>query len=428
MAQHQARRVAKQRRRQQRQGRSNGGDRRAEIPERDGVDPIDVALDALRDLAMTIAHRQPIGEQRRRAVAVWQQAPNAATVAADALLRGLLRTTRNGHWTVNDLVECGRRRLDRDARELMAEAMWHDRHSAGVTGAWRAEVEALLAEPRRDPGVPWFAAFAGERGWTVEQSLDVLVGVVAEVSVWPDLRATTDARNSRLNAADTAMLAKVRALLAKAESTEFEHEAEAFTAKAQSLMARHAIDRAMLADASSPTDVVVTRVWLDAPYVVAKASLYVTVGAANRCRVVLAEAFGFLTIVGEAGDLRATTLLAASLQVQAVRAMTSLGSRVRANGTSATRSFRQTFLTAYAERIGERLTAVSDAVVDEVGSGALVPVLAARVRRVDDRFDELFPALQTRTVQAFDDDGWRAGRAAADLVHLTVGEALDAAS
>jgi hypothetical protein len=38
----------------------------------------------------------------------------------------------------------------------------------------------------------------------------------------------------------------VRALLAKAESTTYPEEADALTAKAQELMARHSIDRAML--------------------------------------------------------------------------------------------------------------------------------------------------------------------------------------
>ena len=41
-------------------------------------------------------------------------------------------------------------------------------------------------------------------------------------------------------------VSKVQALIAKAESTEFPDEAEAFMAKAQELMTRHAIDLAML--------------------------------------------------------------------------------------------------------------------------------------------------------------------------------------
>lgn len=38
----------------------------------------------------------------------------------------------------------------------------------------------------------------------------------------------------------------MRGLLAKAEATEFEQEAEALTAKAQQLIARHAVDGALL--------------------------------------------------------------------------------------------------------------------------------------------------------------------------------------
>ena len=41
-------------------------------------------------------------------------------------------------------------------------------------------------------------------------------------------------------------MAKIRALLAKAEGTEYAAEAEALTAKAQDLMTRHAIDEALL--------------------------------------------------------------------------------------------------------------------------------------------------------------------------------------
>ena len=43
------------------------------------------------------------------------------------------------------------------------------------------------------------------------------------------------------------MLDKVRALLAKAESTEFPEEAGALTSRAQQLMARYSIDHALLA-------------------------------------------------------------------------------------------------------------------------------------------------------------------------------------
>ncbi|MDP9441581.1 MAG: DUF2786 domain-containing protein, partial [Actinomycetota bacterium] len=52
---------------------------------------------------------------------------------------------------------------------------------------------------------------------------------------------------------DDRILSRVRALLAKAESTEFAPEAEAFTEKAQELMARYAIDDPVLSRGLSPT-------------------------------------------------------------------------------------------------------------------------------------------------------------------------------
>ena len=55
-------------------------------------------------------------------------------------------------------------------------------------------------------------------------------------------RAAAGARARRPQGADPKITERVRALLAKAESTTFPDEAEAFTAKAQELIAQHAID------------------------------------------------------------------------------------------------------------------------------------------------------------------------------------------
>ena len=54
-----------------------------------------------------------------------------------------------------------------------------------------------------------------------------------------------------MHEATDAVLARIRQLLAKAESTTFEAEALAFTAKAQELMTRHAIDAALVHDTAA---------------------------------------------------------------------------------------------------------------------------------------------------------------------------------
>lgn len=58
----------------------------------------------------------------------------------------------------------------------------------------------------------------------------------------------------------------MRALLAKAESTEFPQEAEALTARAQEMMARHSIDLALLEqDPEEPEAAAARRLPVDSP-------------------------------------------------------------------------------------------------------------------------------------------------------------------
>lgn len=197
-------------------------------------------------------------------------------------------------------------------------------------------------------------------------------------------------------------LARVRALLAKAESTEFDEEADALTAKAQELITRYALDhllaRATRSDhGASP---VVRRIWLDAPYVLPKAMLVNEVAGANRCQSACSESLGFCTVVGDAGDLDAVELLTTSLLVQAEAAMRRYGRRADGSRTSRTRSFRRSFLIAYASRIGDRLRVATEAATD-----------ASTV--------DLLPVHTTRKAATFSNSaGYVAGLAAADLAQL----------
>ncbi|MEU8138308.1 DUF2786 domain-containing protein [Streptodolium elevatio] len=241
------------------------------------------------------------------------------------------------------------------------------------------------------------------------------------------------------------MLGRIRALLAKAESTEFPEEAEALSAKAQELMARHSIDEALLAAGPGagpgvrPTAV---RVGVDAPYDEAKAMLLDAVAEANRCRTVWSPDFGFSTVIGFDTDVDAVELLYTSLLVQATAAMTRAGGRSRGGrNRSGSRDFRQSFLIAYAGRIGERLSAAAlraereaareaaagagagrvdaDGAASPAGSDdALLPVLAARDVAVREAAEEMFPNLTTHRVRIRDEEGWIHGKAAADRARL----------
>jgi hypothetical protein len=163
--------------------------------------------------------------------------------------------------------------------------------------------------------------------------------------------------------------------------------------------------------------------------VLAKASLVDGVGRANRCRTVVTEALGFCTVVGQPADLAAVDLLVTSLLLQAESAVRRLGRQTDLSGTSRTRSFRQSFLVAYAGRIGERLTAATASAVEETGqAGALVPVLRRRAEQIDAAFEAMFPELVTKRTRIGNARGWAAGRAAADVASLDTGAHLTAAT
>ena len=144
---------------------------------------------------------------------------------------------------------------------------------------------------------------------------------------------------------------RIRGLLSKAESSDFAEEADAFMAKAQELMTRYCIDRTMVnADAGGhdPPQVEARRVWLEDPYLEAKALLLANVASANRCRAVVDPEFGYSTLVGHAEDVDATDLLFTSLLVQATRRITALGNDPALGRRSRKPSYRRSFLVAYA--------------------------------------------------------------------------------
>lgn len=232
---------------------------------------------------------------------------------------------------------------------------------------------------------------------------------------------------ARMTMADAAVLAKIRALLAKAESTTFPPEAEALSAKAQELMARHRIDQVLVDGGRGSGEPVGRRISLDAPYAEAKFRLLASVATANRCRAILLSGLGCAEVIGFANDLDMTELLHTSLLVQATRALTAAGPQTDARGRSRTRSFRLSFLVAYAWRVGERLqeaSASAEAEIDADRGGNLLPVLARRDALVDAAVTLAFPRTTRLRTSISNGAGWAAGAAAAELADLGVGERL----
>jgi hypothetical protein len=304
--------------------------------------------------------------------------------------------------------------------------------AAVIDDRWAAQLASL------ETGVWWggdadyleaHRAFTADLTEVIAAGLDVL-HLLQHLSALPrlcPLPGAARAGASRLPGdADERVLGKIRALLAKAESTEFPDEAEALSARAQELMAKYSIDRALLAaKAGNKEEPGGRRLMIDNPYEQPKASLLQTIATANRCRTVWLKALGMSTVIGFPGDLDAVELMFTSLLVQANSAMLREGAKRDAYGRSRTRAFRQSFLVSYAIRIGERLAEASghveQAAAAESPGQNLLPVLAARHQAVDDAVDDLFgDSLINRgsSTRATDSEGWYSGRAAADLASL----------
>jgi hypothetical protein len=350
--------------------------------------------------------------------------------AADVAVSGAVRGAWEAGWLPVDVVEIARRKLAEPAAVFVAEAIVIEARqypSIMVHPRWRASHDAATAAV--DAGVAsrhmrsWSGRH-GSRSASLTMALEVLALLLSLPVLQRLLPLPGESRHSVASASevDEKALAKVRALLAKAESTEFADEAEALTAKAQELVSRYSLHQAVLDhDRGRAPQVAGRRLWIEAPYAAPKAHLVQTVAQANRCRAVWSENLGFVTVVGGETELDLVELLATSLMVQASRAMLAAGRDVGRRGTSRTRSFRQSFLIAYAARIGERLaTASSTAAAEMSVDDRLLPVLAARSRAADDLVATLFPQLVHRPMSVSNAAGWGAGRAAADQAQLNV--------
>ncbi|MBZ3907036.1 DUF2786 domain-containing protein [Streptomyces griseiscabiei] len=355
----------------------------------------------------------------------------AADPAADAELarrgREFVAGAWRRHWQPADVVRFTRRELEDEHVHLLARLVVaeHEERRAPAGPRWTAQLDEVRELADAHPS-------RADRFTHATTALE-LYRLLLRLPTLEPLDRPRDPGPATRNHPESRMLGRIRALLAKAEATGFPEEAEALSAKAQELMARHSIDEALLAartpGANAPG---ACRIGVDAPYETAKAVLLDAVARANRCEAVWNEALGFSTVVGFEADLEVVELLYTSLLVQATTAMTKAEAAQRKGGRKRTKTFRQSFLAAYAHRIGDRLAEVAEAQVAEAeaesagagGAGGapepdLLPVLAARDVAVREQFSQMFPDTVTTRVRGVSDlAGWQQGAAAADRAQV----------
>jgi hypothetical protein len=340
------------------------------------------------------------------AVVALSVAPGAEVDAAlgEALRETFGRLFRDG-WQPAELHRVVARRGNPMQGDFVADAAMRAATTmTPVDPRWRAQAEEL---PRSARNVDRF------------KMLDAQLDLLLELSRLPPIEVLipppgTAAPARHRTAADTRVLDRVRALLAKAESTDFPAEAEAYSAKAQELIARHSIEEALTARDHAEVTPFARRIGVDHPYESEKAGLLDAVARANHGRTVWSPEFGFSTVFGFDADIDAVELLYTSLLVQANRAM------VRdepAKGKARIKAFRRSFLVAYAVRIGERLSAATGGEIQQHAD--LLPVLRNRDLQVRAVMDRAFPNTVRARGRRIDSlEGWESGRAAADEAEL----------
>jgi hypothetical protein len=340
-------------------------------------------------------------------------------------------------WQPLDLVHVVRRSQARLV-PLLATAIGAQARSAEAgqraPAPWLDQLRAVADEALPGGSEGHLAALAratvGHRARLVDVWTDLLslIGLLTAVPVLEQLVPPPSAwgRTSPRSRPDAdpsergRLLNRIRTLLAKAENTEFAAEAETFTAKAQDLMTRHAIDEALLhGSADHAIEVRGVRVHISNPYPAEKVQLLSQVARANRSRAVWNEPLGLVTVVGTPVDVDQVEMLFTSLLIQATRAMAEAGAR-RVGSFDRSASFRRSFLMSYAVRIGERLTETNEAATASYGS-ALVPLLLRQTTAVQEELDRLFPRTRSARAGRYNRLGWDAGRAAADRAVFAAG-------
>jgi hypothetical protein len=251
----------------------------------------------------------------------------------------------------------------------------------------------------------------------------------------------------------------IRALLAKAERTNHPEEAKTFTAKAEELMVKWAIDDALLHGATQEVGTIdLSEIWLPAnEYRAPKVDLLNVVAINHDCKLILynqryvcpeckrvlyrgglcpmhngtAKRMFKVGVIGFLQDRGFTELLFTSLLIQAEREFeSSLIQSAMARETPQDNragghriAWRNTFIQGYAARIGERLRAARRRATDEAtethGAGVAI-VLADRSAMVQRRYNEMFPKTTTKRSSAGRSwgSGWGLGSEAANKADL----------
>lgn len=229
-------------------------------------------------------------------------------IAVDIAVAEAIRAAWEHGWSPSDLHEIARRRVEPSLVGYLEQAIVLEARRYTATSLhprWRFDLAAISARVGHTAEPPQMCRWAAANGVDRREALTIVVTLLNFLGKLPALEVLLPLPGSYREIptaaaeVDDKYLTRVRALLAKAEATEFPDEAEAFSAKAQELMSRYSLHEAVAQhDRGRAARAAARRIWIDNPYAAAKVSLVQAVGKANSCRTVWAQRLGFVTVVG----------------------------------------------------------------------------------------------------------------------------------
>ncbi|BAU96559.1 hypothetical protein N24_2297 [Corynebacterium suranareeae] len=266
---------------------------------------------------------------------------------------------------------------------------------------------------------------------TLEKILIALpqLGTLPDWDMLAELHAVANDPSTQLTPEQSKAHHRITALLKKAESTNFEEEAEALILKAETLRQQYRIESLLIdsynQDAKdSSTPIRATRVYLEAPWIRHQFKLLNCVARVHSCEGLLVTKSGICTIFGEPDDVAHVVDLFNSLNRQRAHFMkTSSGAR-QAQLNGETSSYRRSFMIAYAYQITQLLIIAKEEALSDLADhaplahNAIVPVLEDRGIRAQVALKDTFPNIRNMTFRSTNSRGFTDGVIAANNSHL----------
>ncbi|THV42153.1 DUF2786 domain-containing protein [Glycomyces buryatensis] len=216
--------------------------------------------------------------------------PEAVGTAIDTMAEDAVGQAWDGGWMPKDVLSLMAKDFTSATVKASATLMRSElrRYSeAQLSDQWSAQREALAERSGSESAKEALADLEGPAWIAVAAALLEALYTLADLEPIPLVQPRPGSHSGTVRgsgAESSKVYEKIRALLAKAESTDSDAEAEAFTAKAQQLIARHSINEALLAETpDAALEAAALRVYIEKPYEKPKSELLHVVADANGC-------------------------------------------------------------------------------------------------------------------------------------------------